>query len=226
VNQERTIVQAVVFDLFETLVTESGINPTRAGSLGPVLGLEPRAYKQEWKARRPRVVTGEIGFADALIEISELLNGTADPALARQLADDRIREKCAAFDNIPAEIASLVHRLAGRGLKLGVISNGFAEDVQPWAGCALAPRFARVAFSCYERCAKPEPQIYRRMAERLDADPARILYIGDGGDDELNGADRAGLRACRAAWFVPEPPDGSTFPVLRSCADVWKYCEA
>ena len=50
------MIKAVLFDLLETLVTESHVPPARASSLAPVLGLERQAYRAEWKARRPRVV--------------------------------------------------------------------------------------------------------------------------------------------------------------------------
>ena len=47
------MITAVLFDLFETLVTESVVPPSRAGSLGEALGLDPVAFRAEWKARRP-----------------------------------------------------------------------------------------------------------------------------------------------------------------------------
>jgi hypothetical protein len=41
------MVKAVLFDLFETLVTESGTQPTRASRLGGALGLEDAAFRVE-----------------------------------------------------------------------------------------------------------------------------------------------------------------------------------
>jgi hypothetical protein len=37
------VIKAVLFDLFETLITESHLAPTRASSLAPALGLERQA---------------------------------------------------------------------------------------------------------------------------------------------------------------------------------------
>ena len=65
------MIKAVLFDLFETLITESHYAPTRASSLAPALGLERQAYRPAWKARRPRIVVGELSFADALTQISQ-----------------------------------------------------------------------------------------------------------------------------------------------------------
>jgi putative hydrolase of the HAD superfamily len=52
---------------------------------------------------------------------------------------------------------------------------------------------------------KPDPRIYLNAIEQLGVKPEDALYIGDGGDDELAGAQRAGLRAARADWFVCSP---------------------
>ena len=62
------MIKAVLFDLYETLITESHLAPTRASSLAHALGLERQAYRAEWQARRPRIVVGELSFADALTE--------------------------------------------------------------------------------------------------------------------------------------------------------------
>jgi hypothetical protein len=54
------MVRAVVFDLFETLLTVTGTQPTRASSVGAALGLEREPFRVEWKARRPHVVSGRL----------------------------------------------------------------------------------------------------------------------------------------------------------------------
>ena len=72
------MVKAVLFDLFETLVTESGTQPTRASRLGSALGLEDAAFRVEWKMRRPRIMLGHLSFHEALTEISRTLIGRVD----------------------------------------------------------------------------------------------------------------------------------------------------
>ena len=89
----RRMINAILFDLFETLVTESHSAPTRASSLGPALGLEPAAFKAEWRARRPLVTLGKLSFRDALLEISTVLTGTANREAVRLACEQRLREK-------------------------------------------------------------------------------------------------------------------------------------
>ena len=214
------MIKAVLFDLYETLITESHVAPTRASSLAHVFGLERQAYRAEWKARRPRIVVGELSFADALTEVSQTLAGTVDTAAVQRICEQRIREKAAAFAHPDDQVAALISGLVRRGVGLGVVSNGFREDVLPWPDCSLAPAFQCTAFSCEEGVAKPDPEIYLRAMRRLRVQPETAVYIGDGGDNELTGAEQAGLRAFRAAWFVRGSSHGFPWPELTTCGDV------
>ena len=40
---------------------------------------------------------------------------------------------------------------------------------------------------------KPEPEIYLRTARALDVEPAECFFVGDGANDELDGAERVGM---------------------------------
>lgn len=194
--------------------------PTRAGTLAAALGLEREAYRREWKARRPRIVTGELAFGDALNEICRSLAGTVDEAAIHGICDQRVREKTAACARIDDRIAALVNGLATSGVRLGVVSNGFKEDVRPWPACALAPAFQCTLFSCEEGVAKPDRDIYLRALQRLGARPDETIYIGDGGDNELAGAEAVGVRAFRASWFAQNPTVTGTWPELARPGDV------
>jgi putative hydrolase of the HAD superfamily len=220
------MIKAVLFDLFETLISESHLRPTRASSLADALGLEQQAYRAEWRARRPRIVVGELSFADALAEISQTLAGTVDVAVVLGIRQQRLREKAEAYARTDDQVLALVTELARREVRLGVISNGFKEDVLPWAHCSLAPAFQCAAFSCDEGVAKPHPEIYLRAVHRLGVQPETAVYIGDGGDDELAGAAHAGLRACRAAWFAGNSPQNLPWPELNRCGDVLRLVSA
>src|SRR6266550_3399719 len=102
------MITAVLFDLFETLITESGFEPTRASHLGETLGLDPAAYRLAWRTRRPRIVLGQLSFADALTEISRTLAGRADAAAIQRISQQRVREKAAAYARIDPDVMTLI----------------------------------------------------------------------------------------------------------------------
>jgi HAD superfamily hydrolase (TIGR01509 family) len=215
------MINAILFDLFETLVTESHSTPTRAGSLGTSLGLDRAAFKTEWKARRPLVTLGRLSFADALTEISTVLSGRVNEEAVQHACEQRRQEKVIAFAQRDPDVEHMIHELHARRIRLGVISNGFAEDVSPWSTWPLAREFECRIFSCEAGLAKPDPEIYRTAMRELGVEAATTVYIGDGGDDELAGAERAGLRAFRATWFSgrqggPMKQGGPEGPPLRA----------
>jgi HAD superfamily hydrolase (TIGR01549 family) len=176
--------------------------------------------------RRPRIVVGELSFADALTEISQTLAGTVDTAVVHGICQQRMREKAEAYARTDDQVMTLITELARRDVRLGVISNGFKEDVLPWSDCSLAPAFQCAVFSCDEDVAKPNPEIYLRAVHRLGVQPEATVYIGDGGDNELTGAEHAGLRACRAAWFAGSSPQSLPWLELTACGDVLKLVAA
>ena len=200
------MVRAVLFDLFETLITESSAQPTRASVLGDALGLQREAFRVEWKARRPRVVLGQLSFGEALTEISRTLAGAVDTAAIQRLCEQRIQEKAVAFAQVDKEVAALIAELRGQGIRLAIVSNCFAEDVHAWSTWPLAREFQCSVLSYAAGVAKPDPQIYLRATSQLGVDPAATVFIGDGGDNELAGAEQAGLRAFRAGWFLRRWP--------------------
>jgi putative hydrolase of the HAD superfamily len=218
------MVEAVVFDLFETLVTESGVGPVRASTLGEALGLEREAFRAEWKLRRHQVVLGRLSFTDALMEISRTLDGGVDGAVVLEARDQRVLEKRTAFAEADPRVADMIRTLRAQDVRLAVVSNCFAEDVQAWPAWTLAREFQCAVFSWAAGLAKPDPRIYLTATRRLGVRPGASVFIGDGGDSELVGAERAGLRAFRADWFVqqrarPGSPE-SAAPGLKTCQDV------
>jgi len=42
---------------------------------------------------------------------------------------------------------------------------------------------------------KPDPRIYQLACERLEVEPNDCMFVGDGANDELAGAQQVGMRA-------------------------------
>ena len=215
----KSPVKAVLFDLYETLVTQAGTPVPRAGRLGELLGLDASAYRREWKQLRPLVLRGELTFQKALGEIGTRLGVAIPMERVARARDERIRANTLVFQKIDRELAALIADLRAGGMRLATISNCMAEDVVAWPDSPFAPHFGAAVFSFEAGVMKPDQRIYLEAVRRLGVDPEDAVYVGDGGDDELAGAGRAGLRAAQAAWFVSrEPLPG--IPVLGRYNDV------
>lgn len=200
------MVRAILFDLFETLITESRTRPAGAASLGSELGCEREAFRAQWRAYRPNVSVGRLSLSQALAEIATRLGRQPEEATLQRVCEDRIRAKAAPFEEIEPEVLSVIGHLRSRGLRLGVVSNCFAEDVVAWPQCPLAPHFDGTVFSFEVGLAKPDPEIYLEATRRLHVEVADTWFVGDGAHEELSGAERAGLRPFRALWFLRRWP--------------------
>ena len=70
---------------------------------------------------------------------------------------------------------------------------------------------------------KPDPHIYELACRRLGVRPEDAAFVGDGGSNELAGAEEAGLTAFWASWFIERWPKGmrpNGFP-----DDDWRHGE-
>jgi FMN phosphatase YigB (HAD superfamily) len=76
-------------------------------------------------------------------------------------------------------------------------------------------------FSYEAGVAKPDQAAYAAAADRMGVAPASSVFVGDGGSDELVGAEAAGMRPIRAGWFVA--PWGSS--VATALARRWQDLE-
>jgi putative hydrolase of the HAD superfamily len=200
------MLRAVLFDLFETLITESRTEPAGVSSLAPELGCEREAFRRQWKVLRPAVTVGGVSFRRALSDIATKLGSHAEEATLQRLCNERTRAKAEPFAQIDHQVLTIIDYLRRRDLRLGVISNCFAEDVAAWPQCSLASRFDCTVFSFEVGLAKPDPEIYVEATRRLRVDVSETWFIGDGAHEELSGAEQAGLRAFRALWFVRRWP--------------------
>ena len=196
------MIQAVLFDLFETLITEAGLPVRRASSLAAELGVNEDAYRQLWRSRRRDIVLGRASFRDTLAQIVRTLGSPPDDRVVEHLRSERMEQKIGALRTVNSDILSALGALRAQKLQLAVVSNCFAEDVSGWDSSPLRSFFDVAVFSYAARVAKPDPEIYLLACRNLHVRPESALFVGDGGDDELAGARSAGLRAARALWFV------------------------
>jgi len=202
-----TAIKAVIFDLYETLISEFANGARKAPSLSVFQeqwGLSMQEYKEEWRIRQERRMNGTFpDYPAVLRDIWQNKGKTLDEANIQALYQARIDAKLVPFDDISADVLYMLQQLKNGGIRTGLISNCAEEEVRAWERCELAPYFDDVVFSYQTGYAKPDKEIYELSLRRLQVDPAEAVFVGDGGSSELEGAAAAGLRAFRAVWFMP-----------------------
>lgn len=197
---------AVLFDLYETLVSELGVPVRRASSLATQLGVDEAAYKREWKSRRPEILLGHYTFQEALAQIRDKLGSRVDHAVLEQLRAERVAQKTAVLAKVEPDVLAAIAELRRRGVKLALVTNCLPEDVEGWERSPLHSFFNVTVFSHVAGVMKPDPAIYIATCRELDVTPQHALFVGDG-TDEVAGAPAAGLEAVRALWFASKWPN-------------------
>ena len=70
-----------------------------------------------------------------------------------------------------------------------------SEDVPDvWDETVFADLFDATVFSCSVGLRKPDARIYQLACEQLGVEPAEAIFVGDGANDELAGAERVGMQ--------------------------------
>lgn len=111
------------------------------------------------------------------------------------VALDRIREAFmarSAWEVFP-DVVPALEQLRADGARLAVVSNWDSRLPHVLELLDLAPYFDEFAISFFEGVEKPDPQIFHRVLERMDAEPGMALHVGDVPDLDLAGARAAGV---------------------------------
>jgi len=182
--------RAVIFDLWQTLVPWNVDEANRFyDAMAEAVGVESDRFREAWLAGRPSRETGPI--ADHLHGLfGELgVDGDVDELLG-------LRREWTKRALVPRPDAlETLAELRRRGHRLGLISVCSQDVPEVWDETPLAGALDETVFSCDVGVSKPDPRIYRIACERLGVEPADCLFVGDGANDELPGAERVGMTA-------------------------------
>ncbi len=151
------------------------------------LGLTPEEFDSRWY--------GELATLRETRPFSEVL---AQLDVTPEAADEvvSLRREVTRQGLVPVTGAvETITALRGRGLKIGLITV-CSEDVPLlWEETPFHGLFDAEVFSATCGLRKPDPRIYRLALDGLGVEPEEAVFVGDGANDELAGAERMGMRA-------------------------------
>lgn len=198
------MIKAVVFDLFETLITEWISNKYLSSQCAKDLGIDKALFKAAWERHGHALNCGKVNYHQVLRSICDEAGVSPDDNMLSICERKRIDGKAQCFDAFRRDILDLLAGLKQRGMKLALCSNCSDEEVQRLSASPLYPYFD-VIFLSYEcGLVKPDREIYLGCAGALSVAPEECLFVGDGGSRELYGAKEAGMHPLRAVWFLKE----------------------
>lgn len=154
-------------------------DPGAGGDAGKYVARAMRDALDWLSSQAGATTTEESAAAQRLEYYRRLLAGMDAPASPEGVARLRDRLEGPPSAKPYPEVREVLDALRGRGLKLGVLSDGWASTVQLYEQLGLADRFQSWTFSAVVGCCKPDPHIYVAAERDLGVEPARILFVDD-----------------------------------------------
>ena len=225
------MIKAVIFDMFETLVTLFTGRTYFSEHIAEDLGQPIDAFRKCWHETEKDRTLGKYSMEEGLaITLKNL--GAWFPENVQLVCQKRREALDDTFNDIPPESLWLLQTLREKGLKTGLITNTFSDERDMILASPLYPLFDAAMISYEQGILKPDPEIYRRAMRALDVTPEECLYVGDGGSHELTAARSLGMQAVQCTWFrerAYEPhipcPLLSDFPHAERQSDILKFIE-
>jgi putative hydrolase of the HAD superfamily len=183
-----TALRAVVFDLWNTLAdwpveTWAEVRPRVAERLG----LTPEEFEERW-----------FGELSAIRETGPLVEAMRDFEVSPDVVQDVVSMRRAVTKQGLVPVAGALETLSelrARGLLIGLITVCTDDVPGLWPQTEFHGLFDSEVFSCSVGLRKPDPRIYLLACEQLGVEPREAMFVGDGANDELAGAERVGMTA-------------------------------
>ena len=194
------MINAVIFDMFETLVTRFRGKTYCSEDIAADLGIDMNDFRREWHVTEKDRSTGKYTIEEGLaITLKQLGVYSEDKVILA--AEHRKQALTDTFTAIPEETVNLLRDLRKAGKKTGLITNTFSDERDFIRASELYPLFDAALISYEQGICKPDPEMFRRMTELLGVESGECLYVGDGGSRELFAAREAGMKAVQCTWF-------------------------
>lgn len=194
------MIKAVIFDMFETLVTLFTGRTYFSEHIAADLNQPIEAFRKYWHKTEKDRTLGKYSMEEGLaITLKNL--GAWSPENVQLVCRKRREALGDTFNDIPPESLWLLKTLREKDLKTGLITNTFSDERDMILESPLYPLFDAAMISYEQGLSKPDPEIYRRAMQALNVAPEECLYVGDGGSHELQAARSLGMQAIQCTWF-------------------------
>ena len=221
--------KVVIFDLFETLITEWGHKKYTKNEMCADLGIERAEFDVFWDEKEQDRYIGSISFEDSILYVGKKCNKQVDNTTISNIIDKRIKTISVCFERVHPEVFQLLRTLREMGLQTAIISNCSSEEVKVLKKSEIYKYFDEVVLSYEVHMKKPDSCIYEEASKRLGVELGECIFVGDGGSNELVGARNVGMKAIQAKWYTNQYPKKSDnrkgFIVAEEPLDILKHIE-
>lgn len=194
------MIRAVIFDMFETLITHYKCETYFGSDMARDAGIDVSSFYKSWDPTEYDRSNGKISFEMAVEQVLRD-NNKYNEELFEKLVRKRKEVKVRLFDHMHGEIIPTLDELKKMGYKIALISNCFSEEAEAIKKSVLYNYFDVAILSCDEGVQKPDSEIFKMCLDKLNVNGEECFYIGDGGSMELEAAKEFGMKAMQCTWY-------------------------
>ena len=205
------MIKAVLFDMFETLVTHFESPVYMAKQICADIGITEQKFREIWDTTDEDRTLGKKSLEE-VIEAILRANNCYSCELFEMIIEKRKQSKVECFNYIHSEITPMLTAIKEMNIKVGLITNCYFEERDVIQNSVLFDYFDAVCMSCELGLSKPDAAIFQKCTQALEVAPDECLYVGDGGSFELESAQALGMHPIQAVWYLK---DGVNQPAKR-----------
>lgn len=212
-------INVVFFDLFFTLITPK-YNELR--NENDVLGIT----KEEWEKHAEdnelyiKRATGKeinpLKIIGGIVDKMKIFVNESEKKEILKLREERFKKS---LIDIDFTILDVLLDIKKNGKKICLISNADIIDVMHWENSPLSNLFDDVIFSYEVGYLKPQSEIYEIALKRMNVNPEKCIFVGDGGSNELTGAKALGIKTILSGYLLKR--DKKQHSELKKFADYY-----
>jgi putative hydrolase of the HAD superfamily len=190
------VLEAVLFDWGNTLVRLEWDDDCVETGHRAALGHDDPEFTARWRRLLLGDAHGHRPYEELLAEL-----GVEDPDVFIDREHEVWRRQYVVLAAAPA----LLESLRDRGVQTGLVANSWPDPPRVLRADAevlgLAEHLDAMVFSGEVEYRKPAPEIFLHACEELRVDPARVVFVGDDPERDVQGASRVGMTTVQALWF-------------------------
>lgn len=196
--------KGIIFDLFHTLTTLFHTNAP-GGDSAAMLGIEREKWVDALFNLSDARLRGETkDYVKMIASVALQLDPTIPHEKIKATASDRAKRFSYCLKNAPKKSIDIISQLKKSGKKIGLVSNADAMERAGWENTEIGSLFDSSIFSCDVGLVKPEHDIFKLCLNELNLDPSEVLFVGDGGSNELVAAREVGMKSCFTSQLIKD----------------------
>lgn len=198
--------RGIVFDLVDTLYPMPPDAYERVKrQISGALGVNHERFKAAWASSRDRASTdSDWTPADRIRWVARALGAQLRPERIDELAELE-RRLWTTSAKLDAATLRTLAELRERDIAMALVTNGSSAMRGLADTLGLRPLLRDSLLSCEVGVVKPRPGIYLKALAKLELPASDCIYVGDGSDRELEGAQAVGLFAVRMRPLAKPP---------------------